>query len=439
MVACLLLLVACGKNDDPDPVPDPDPVVPDPPAKGTMADHTVLIYVVGDNNLGRDGFATSDLREMEEAIKTMDTNLYTHNNLLVFYDQYSETQRPKLYRLVKKGDLQVSATDPGKKELVISVEQELLKEYTMEVTSTDTSILKEVIGEAFDTFPARSYGFVYWSHGEGWLPVKYASLALRSASPVRWMGVDWNDNSANNSSSFKTSIPELAEALQTVPAKLDFLMFDACFMMSVEVAYELKDCADFIIASPTETPGPGAPYTQVVPAMFGTSQGAVRVGETYFKYYESKFNPDVTNTNANWTGGVSMTVLDTSKLDNLADVTNASLSSSASDVSSLRNQVFDYDKRSNGHVGYYDMEELMQKLLTPTKFDEWEAAYKNVLTFWNTTPKNYSSFAKMFSMEGANGVSHYIPSALGKSATNRDAEYRSTAWYNDAGLSKLGW
>lgn len=440
ILPCMLLMMACSNEDDPIPDPDPDPRdIPQPPSKGTVADRTVLIYLGGDSNLGRDGFASSDIQEMEEAIRTMDASLYSNNNLLVFYDQFSETLHPKLFRIIKKGELQPSETDPNKKTLVITTEQELIMEYPTEVTSTEPSIIKEVMQRAFGDYPAKSYGFVYWSHGDGWLPGKYEKMALRSISPIKWIGADWNNSSANSSNSFKTGIPELAEVLKDAPKKLDFLMFDACFMLSVEVAYELKDCADFIISSPTETPGPGAPYTEVVPMMFASSQAAAKIGEEYYNYYADKYDPDVTNSNANWTGGVSITVIDTSELDNLADVTKASLSSSASDVSSLRNQVFDYDKRTNGHVGYYDMEGLMQQLLTPTKFDEWETAYKNVLTFWNTTPKNYSSFAKMFSMEGANGVSHYIPSALGKSATNRDAEYRSTAWYNDAGLSKLGW
>ena len=439
ILPCMLLMMACSKDNDPVPDPDPDPRnIPQPPAKGSVADHTVLIYIGGDSNLGRDGFASSDLQEMEEAIKAMDASLYSHNNLLVFYDQYSETLHPQLFRIIKKGELQPSETDPTKKILVITTEQELIMEYPKEITSTEPSIIKEVMQKAFGDYPANSYGFVYWSHGDGWMPGKYENMALRSISPLRWIGVDWNNSSANSSDSFKTGISELADVLNSAPKKLDFLMFDACFVMSVEVAYELKDCADYFIGSPTETPGPGAPYTQVVPMMFASSQAAAKIGEAYFKYYDNKFNPEVTNSNANWTGGVSVTVLDTSKLSELAAITNASLSS-ASSVSNLRNQVFDYDKRNNGHVGYYDMEGLMEKVLSPSKFDQWKAAYQNTLTFWNTTSKNYSAYAKMFSMEGANGVSHYIPSALGSSATYRDTDYRSTAWYHDAGLSQLGW
>ena len=42
--------------------------------------------------------------------------------------------------------------------------------------------------------------------------------------------------------------------------KMDFIIFDACFMGSVEVAYELRDVCDKIVASPTEVIAEGMDY-----------------------------------------------------------------------------------------------------------------------------------------------------------------------------------
>ena len=438
LLCSILTLVACSKDNDPKPDPGPDPYeVPQPPAQGSVAERTVLIYMVGDNNLS--SFASSDLPELSEAIKKMDANTYKNNNLLVFYDQNSESLKPSLFRLIKTGDVKVSDTDPNKKELVINVQHENIMEYPNEVTSTDPSIIKEVMDKAFSTFPANSYGFVYWSHGDGWLPGKHQNVALRSLSPIKWIGVDWNNSSANQSNAFRTGIIELAQVLKSAPKKFDFLLLDACFMMSMETAYELKDCTDYLIGSPTETPGPGAPYEQVVPAMFSLSNAALRMGEIYFKYYDNKYNPNVTNSNSNWTGGVSMTVLDCSKLKELAMVTRAKLPSQTFDVKNLRSKVFDYDKRgSSSHVGYYDIQGLMENVLAPADYVEWQKAYQSALTYWNTTSQNYSAIVKMFSMDGAKGVSHYIPSS-DTSAADRNKDYHSTAWYQDAGLESIGW
>lgn len=438
---CLFALVACDKHSDPKVEPEPYKV-PDPPTAGSMAKRTVLIYIEGDSNLGRDGFANSDIQEIEDAVKTLPASLYSYNNMLVFYDQYSSSSTPVLFRIVKEGKEQPMESDPTKIELLITAKREIIKEYSNEETTTEPSVIEEVMKLAYGTFPAESYGFVYWSHGDGWLPGKYRANLLRSSSPLRWIGVDWDNNSANSSAGFKTGIPELAQVLKKAPKKLDFVLFDACFMLSVEAAYELRDCTNYLISSPTETPGPGGPYLQLVPDMFASDAG-VKIAEDYFAYYNQKFNPDVTNTNSNWTGGVSITSLDCRKLANLAMATDANLSSETVDCGALRSEVFDYDKRntsyySSGYVGYFDMVGLMQSLMPAENFVAWKKAYDETVAFWNTTSKNYSSSAKLFSMEGANGVSHYIPSSVGSTA-EKDVLYRSTSWYKDAGLSKLGW
>ena len=80
----------------------------------------------------------------------------------------------------------------------------------------------------------------------------------------------------------------------------------------------------------------------------------------------------------------------------------------------------------------------MQQLTDASGFAAWKQVYDMAmpLPYWKHTPKNYSAFGGMFSMEGSNGVSHYIPSASKQSAA---AAFRSTDWYKSAGLSKLGW
>ena len=50
------------------------------------------------------------------------------------------------------------------------------------------------------------------------------------------------------------NIEDLKSVLQKAP-HFDFIMFDACFMQSVEVAYELRDYCDYYIGFPAENPG----------------------------------------------------------------------------------------------------------------------------------------------------------------------------------------
>ena len=93
-----------------------------------------------------------------------------------------------------------------------------------------------------------------------------------------------------------------------------------------------------------------------------------------------------------------------------------------------------YDRK--GHVGYYDFSQMMKVLLDDETYMVWKQVFDVSITYWKTTEKNYSQFVGMFSMKGANGVSHYIPLSLDSEAT---AAYRSTAWYAAAGLDKMGW
>ena len=403
-----ILFVGCEKNDS-----------PTPPIEGSR---TVLVYIVADKDgldekYNSQDFATRDVEEMFEGMKSVDTSLY---NLLVYLDN---NDKPVLFRINrdKKG----------------GINKEILKEYDEQV-STDTSVMVEVLKRAFNEYPADSYGLVYWSHCDGWVP-----YPLRTPQ-TRWVGQDQGDGNDN-----RMNVSALLTVLDSAP-RFEFIMFDACFMLSVEVAYELRNYAKYYIGSPTENPGPGAPYDKVVPQMF-TQNAAVKMATEYFKVYDSNYEGGINMTNDNWTGGTSITVLKSSELENLAAVTKQVLPEGA-EVSELRSSVFDYDKRTGDkHVGYYDMQEMMQYLLNDdgAAFNQWKQSFDASVAYWNTTEKNYSMFAHkrfdsvwgMFPMKPyAHGVTHYVPSVSTTSAAQAaNAAYRSTSWYSAAGLARLGW
>ena len=54
--------------------------------------------------------------------------------------------------------------------------------------------------------------------------------------------------------------------------KWKFIFADCCNMMGAEVAYELRNCADYLIGSPAEIPAKGAPYTPMVQHFFSQSE-----------------------------------------------------------------------------------------------------------------------------------------------------------------------
>lgn len=362
--------------------------------KGTR---TILAYIAADNSLAP--FASLDLAEMKVGMaKVQDSNVH----FLVYID---DGKSPRLLEL--KNEKGAVVETYGSRN------------------SVGVSETQEVFAKVFSNskYQADSYGLVYWSHGDGWLP-----YPLRAGT--RWVGQD--EGNGDN----RMNISEFVEILKSAP-HFDFILFDACFMQAVEVAYELRDYTDYCIGSPTEIPGPGASYDVVVPAMFSAEDAAVNVAKAYYEPYAAKYNEGKGLSNSNWTAGASVCALRTDKLVDLARVTKQVLSGVV-DNAHLRSLIFNYDKRSSldGAVGYYDMANMMKKITDDSAYVIWRQAFDVAVTYWATTSMNYSAFADMFSMEGTNGVSCYIPSV---SNTVTDKAYRSTEWYTSAGFAALGW
>lgn len=208
MLLSLLALVSCQKDE---PAPSP-----------SSYKRTVLVYIAADNNLS--SFALQDLAEMEEGMAQVpDGTLH----LLVYIDTGSS---PRLVELKKQNG---------------QVVEDVVRTYD-DRNSVGVDETREVFDAVFTNpdFQAESYGLIYWSHADGWIPYGQAS--------TRWVGQDKTDGD------HRMNISELVSVLEGAP-HLDFLMFDACFMSSVEVAYELRGFTDYYIGSPTENPGPAPP------------------------------------------------------------------------------------------------------------------------------------------------------------------------------------
>ena len=325
LFVCLAMLVIACHNDDDE--------------RGVQM-RTVLVYIAGDNSLR--SFATEDLAEMTEGMQSVDDNSY---NLLVYIDTGSS---PKLIRLKK-----------DKKKNVV---QEVIATYEGR-NSVDVSKMKEVINTAFSEYPAQSYGLVLWSHGEGWL--------AKSQNKTRWWGQDGGSNYMD--------ISELKDVLRNAP-HLSFLLFDACFMQSVEVVNELKEHADYIIGSPTEIPAPGAPYQKVVPAMFANNASATDIAKAYFEFYadENLYTgklPYNWGLGDPWTAGVSVSVVNTSMLEQLAKSSSEIIPKYIKGRQAIATSgILCYDCRSSKY--YYDFDGLIRSLGSETsEYEAWKAAY----------------------------------------------------------------
>lgn len=349
---------------------------------------TVLAYMVSDDNSSAADLSSLIKGNFNDMVKGMASVDDSDCNMLV-YSKLTGSN-PCLIRLEKVNGKVVPDT-------LLTYKEE---------NPLDKEVMIDVLSNAFTLFPADSYGFVFLSHAEGWIPA--TTKASRSIGLYRNTSMD---------------IDEFREVLSTVGQHLDFILFDACFMQSVEVAYELRNHVDYFIGSPTEIPGPGAPYDKLTPFLFSEGDVAINIAKSYFGAYADKYTGRVPPSNANWTGGVSVSVIKASALDNLAASTAQIISKYGKNVSAF--DIMCYDRRST--KCYYDLDGLIHGLTQGNSdYVAWRENFMEARPYWETTLKNYSGSDGMFSMDGAEGVSTYIPS--GKETSTRNTYYRTYQW-----------
>lgn len=224
MSSVLLAFTACHTEYDEDIIPI------------IYAERTVIVYMSADNDLSAD--ALDDIEEIKKGYRDNDVNL------VIFADLARES--PYLLEI---------GLDSG----------EIVKTYP-EINSANASQMQEVLNDIIDLYPANNYGLVLWSHGTSWLPPN---------TPLRSFGRDHGN---------EMNIPSLSIAL---PIHFDFILFDACLMGAVEVAYELKDKTDYIIASSMEIIYKGFPYDRIIPEVVKPVINYKSVAKHYFDYYDN--------------------------------------------------------------------------------------------------------------------------------------------------------
>ena len=135
-----------------------------------------------------------------------------------------------------------------------------IKPYSYPAFTTEAGI-SQILDDVISYAPAQRYSMIIGCHGMGWLPVN-TTRALRINEKFHW---DYTDGPltryfGGTTSEYQTDISTLAAAIENTGVKMEYILFDDCYMSSIEVAYELKDAADHLIASTCEVMAYGMPY-----------------------------------------------------------------------------------------------------------------------------------------------------------------------------------
>lgn len=396
----LCTLTACDNNDDKD----------DSPAPKREYQRTVLVYISGENRLST--FINDELQEMCVGSKELSDS----QALVVYVDNASTKNKPYMAR-IKNGEL----TDR------FNFDDDWL--------SSNPRMISNVLNYVSHYYPANEYGLVLWGHGSGWL--KEDSIT----SSRRAYGID-NGNNALSDIGQWINIPTLANVLQKWNHKLRFILNDCCYAQCIECAYELRDVADYIIGSPAEIPGVGAPYDKLTPAMFGTTPTFYK--DIVDRYFDQTISTKASNSET-YEARVALSVVKTSELQPLASATrqiikDINLSNNPNLSGLLYYGMYEYMPETRLIDTFYDINDFFLHKATPEDYNIWKKAFDNAVVYrvygkWQTVSLPISIFDRL-SDERYGGVSMYIPQQ--RTSTNFYrvcADYiKNYEWYYACGL-----
>lgn len=251
LVALAVNLVSCHKDNEP-------PV-------STETEKTLFMYLPWSTDLK--GAFYTNISDMEKAIAKKGLN---QERVLVFIS--TTATEATLFEIIEENGKCVRNT---------------LKNYTNPAYTTQegiTEILNDVKGFA----PANRYAMTIGCHGMGWLPVAQGKTRHLSREKLHWEyeGVAQTRYFGGLSSEYQTDITTLAEGIAGAGIKMEYILFDDCYMSSIEVAYDLCEVTDFLIGSPCEIMFYGMPYAEI---------GGYLLGNTDYEAICKKFHTFYSN------------------------------------------------------------------------------------------------------------------------------------------------
>ena len=380
LVAVVMQFAVACNGDEPQPTPAPEPPVEESPQPLTES-HTLTIFMQGNNGLAE--FMDSNLQRILASYYNMPEGDF---RIFVFYDRGNYTRLTELYM------------NDG------MAKQRLVEEYDTSLSTVDPDFVKSVLAQVKAEAPADSYGLILSSHGGGWVPsllydeylFKSDSRSEAPAAQPLFYGQDDYDC---------MEIPDLVAAISDT--HYDYIIFDACFMGNVEALYDLRNSADYIVASAAEVLGAGFPYEIMIPMLFEYDDHSLRaICEEYMEYYK------------NSSGTVAL--VDCSELEPLAEAMRAVMAEMGElDANAVQAyDAFDY------HL-YFDLLHYVE--LGVENSSAFEKALREAVLFAGHTETIMTSTGDVdsFELSRSCGLSCYIPQ---EACPATEAVWRETAW-----------
>lgn len=193
---------------------------------------------------------------------------------------------------------------------------------------------------------------------------------------------------------------------------MEYILFDDCYMSSLEVAYDLRHVTRHLIACPTEIMAYGMPYARIGEYLLAENPDYGAICQAFHRFYSSYTYPY---------GAIAVT--DCSRLDDLALLMKNLHSRHSLDSSQAASL-----QRMDGYspVIFYDFGDYVRALCgnDAAQLAQVEALLEQVVPYKAHTEKFFTASLGPLSITHYSGITTSAPSLSSKART-----YPQTSWY----------
>ncbi|MFI3296352.1 MAG: clostripain-related cysteine peptidase [bacterium] len=381
------LLISCENNEFTEP---------------THIDHTLFVYMPWANDL-TSCFETN-ISDLESALKQKSDN---DVRVVVFFADSENSASLYELRYVNKKVQQTDFTtyDVG----------------TFVTSQGIASLIEDVRYYA----PSDRYSMAIGAHGTGWIPVNRTSSSAADETgeyapqymPEK-MHYEYKDGAltryfGGGTAAYQIDITEFADGLKLADIQMEYIVFDDCYMANIEVAYDLREVTNHIIASPTEIMAFGFPYGEVGTYLLGDINYEAIVNR-FLDFYSTYVYPYAT-----------IGVIDCSELENMAEIMLEINSDSGSTEPNTDNiQTMD----GYSPTIFFDYGDYVSQLCTDTELlSQFQTSLDKLVIYKGCTSQYYSAI-----VGGAININSYSGITTSQPTEHYvSAYYINTNWYED--------
>lgn len=333
----------------------------------------LLVYMGGDNDLSN---------ESNDKLNAMKTGWINNPEIKLLIFQDDAYSSPRLLEPDGEGG------------------EKVIEEYA-EINSADASTLSKVVKTVQNYYPKAQMSLLVFSHASGWLPqnsLVYPTTKATSRSII----LDKNQRM------------ELADFASALPNhQFQNIIFEACFMGGIEVAYQLRNKAHYLAVSSAEILSPG--FTKIYAKkihVLAAGDLSTFMNET-FQFFELQQDEQMRS--------ATFSIICTDKLNDLA--TFIQNNCELPEIGNTTNlQVFDRNK----HHLFFDFEDYFLSLTSgETKKNELIQKI-NEIVIWKASTKTFIPKEGGFEIKKHSGLTTYVAQS---EYSFLNEQYKQLDWY----------